>query len=92
MTLTKLGKFAFCEQPKGMPKPVKFILSKFSSGREEDKFAGYISFLKTGPKLLKFVPVKKRKTSAIGSSSTVTGMLAVQKMSLLCVGLGQKNI
>ncbi|MGK7923010.1 MAG: DUF3479 domain-containing protein, partial [Trichodesmium sp.] len=59
MALTKLGKFVIGDQPKGMPKPVKFILSKFSSGREEDKLAGYISFLKTGPKLLKFVPVKK---------------------------------
>jgi len=59
MALTKLGKFVIGDKPKGMPKPVKFILSKFSSGREEDKLAGYISFLKTGPKLLKFVPVKK---------------------------------
>ena len=59
MALTKLGKFIIGDKPKGMPKPVKFILSKFSSGREEDKLAGYISFLKTGPKLLKFVPVKK---------------------------------
>ena len=67
MSLTQLGKFAFAEgalsasgeKPKGMPKPVKFILSKFSSGREEDKLAGYISFLKTGPKLLKFIPAKK---------------------------------
>jgi len=59
MSLTRLGKFALGDQPQGMPKPVKFILSKFSSGREEDKLAGYLSFLKTGPKLLKFVPVKK---------------------------------
>ncbi len=59
MALTKLGNFVIGDQPKGMPKPVKFILSKFSSGKEEDKLAGYISFLKTGPKLLKFVPVKK---------------------------------
>lgn len=59
MSLTQLGKFAIGDQPKGMPKPVKFILSKFSSGREEDKLAGYLSFLKTGPKLLKFVPVQK---------------------------------
>jgi magnesium chelatase subunit H len=59
MSLTRLGKFALGDQPKGMPKPIKFILSKFSSGREEDKLAGYLSFLKTGPKLLKFVPVKK---------------------------------
>jgi magnesium chelatase subunit H len=43
-----------------MPKPVKFILSKFSSkGREEDKLAGYISFLKTGPKTIKYIPAKK---------------------------------
>jgi magnesium chelatase subunit H len=59
MSLTQLGKFAIGDKPKGMPKPVQFILSKFSSGREEDKLAGYISFLKTGPKLLKYVPVQK---------------------------------
>ncbi|MGC9505780.1 magnesium chelatase subunit H [Baaleninema sp.] len=59
MSLTRLGAFSIGEKPKGMPKPVQFILSKFSSGREEDKLAGYLSFLKVGPKLLKFVPVKK---------------------------------
>jgi magnesium chelatase subunit H len=59
ISLTQIGAFKIGDQPKGMPKPVKFILSKFSSGREEDKLAGYISFLKAGPKLLKFVPVKK---------------------------------
>jgi magnesium chelatase subunit H len=59
MSLTQIGKFAIGNKPKGMPKPVKFILDKFSNGREEDKLAGYISFLKTGPKLLKFVPVQK---------------------------------
>ncbi|MGF1602206.1 MAG: magnesium chelatase subunit H [Thermosynechococcaceae cyanobacterium] len=59
MSLTQIGKFAIGDQPKGMPKPVKFILSKFSSGKEEDKLAGYLSFLKAGPKLLKYVPVKK---------------------------------
>jgi len=59
MGLTQLGKFAIGDRPKGMPKPVKFILDKFSTGREEDKLAGYISFLKTGPKLLKFIPVQK---------------------------------
>ena len=59
MSLTQLGKFVIGDKPKGMPKPIKFILSKFSSGREEDKLAGYISFLKTGPKLLKFIPAKK---------------------------------
>ncbi|BAU10038.1 magnesium protoporphyrin IX chelatase subunit H [Leptolyngbya sp. NIES-3755] len=59
MGLTQIGKFSIGDKPKGMPKPVKFILDKFSNGREEDKLAGYISFLKTGPKLLKFVPVQK---------------------------------
>ncbi len=59
MSLTQLGKFAIGDKPKGMPKPVQFILSKFGSGREEDKLAGYLSFLKSGPKLLKFVPVQK---------------------------------
>lgn len=59
MSLTQLGKFSIGDRPKGMPKPVKFILDKFSSGREEDKLAGYISFLKAGPKLLKYVPVQK---------------------------------
>jgi magnesium chelatase subunit H len=59
MSLTQLGKFAIGDQPKGMPKPVKFILDKFGSGREEDKLAGYLSFLKVGPKLLKFIPIGK---------------------------------
>ncbi|MHC5914604.1 MAG: magnesium chelatase subunit H [Nostoc sp.] len=59
MSLTKLGDFVIGDKPKGMPKPVKFILDKFSNGREEDKLAGYISFLKIGPKLLKYVPVQK---------------------------------
>ncbi|MEM7649130.1 MAG: magnesium chelatase subunit H, partial [Cyanobacteria bacterium P01_A01_bin.70] len=59
MSLTQLGKFAIGDQPKGMPKPVKFILSKFGNSREEDKLAGYLSFLKVGPKLLKFIPVGK---------------------------------
>ncbi len=59
MALTQLGKFVIGEKPKGMPKPVKFILSKFGSGKEEDKLAGYISFLKIGPKLLKYIPARK---------------------------------
>mgnify|MGYP001793916691 CR=1 FL=1 len=59
MSLTQLGAFKIGEKPKGMPKPVKFILDKFGNGREEDKLAGYISFLKIGPKLLKFVPGQK---------------------------------
>ena len=59
ISLTQLGKFAIGDRPKGMPKPVKFILSKFGNSKEEDKLAGYLSFLKTGPKLLKYVPGKK---------------------------------
>ena len=59
MSLTQIGAFKIGDKPKGMPKPVKFILDKFSNGKEEDKLAGYISFLKTGPKLLKYVPVQK---------------------------------
>ena len=59
VSLTQIGQFKIGDKPAGMPKPVKFILSKFSSGKEEDKLAGYISFLKVGPKLLKFVTVKK---------------------------------
>jgi magnesium chelatase subunit H len=59
MSLTKLGKFAIGDKPKGMPKPVQFILSKFTNSREEDKLAGYLSFLKTGPKLLKYIPIGK---------------------------------
>ncbi len=59
MSLTKIGAFSIGDKPKGMPKSVKFILDKFSNGREEDKLAGYISFLKIGPKLLKYVPVQK---------------------------------
>lgn len=59
MALTQLGKFAIGDKPKGMPKPVKFILGKFGNNREEDKLAGYLSFLKVGPKLLKYIPVGK---------------------------------
>jgi magnesium chelatase subunit H len=59
ISLTQLGKFVIGDKPKGMPKPVKFILDKFGNGKEEDKLAGYISFLKVGPKLLKYIPVGK---------------------------------
>ena len=59
MSCNKIGDFSIGDKPKGMPKPVKFILDKFGNGREEDKLAGYISFLKIGPKLLKFIPVQK---------------------------------
>jgi magnesium chelatase subunit H len=42
--------------PAGPPPAVKAILSKFSSGKEEDKLNGYLQLLKVGPDLLKFVP------------------------------------
>ncbi len=59
LSLTQIGAFSIGDKPKGMPKPIKFILDKFSQGREEDRLAGYLSFLKIGPKLLKFVPGQK---------------------------------
>jgi len=59
MSLTQVGKFAIGDKPKGMPKPIRFILSKFSNAKEEDRLAGYLSFLKIGPKLLKYIPGQK---------------------------------
>ena len=59
MSLTRLGRFAIGDKPQGMPKPIQFILSKFSNNKEEDKLAGYLSFLKVGPKLLKYIPGQK---------------------------------
>ena len=41
---------------KGPPPAVKKVLSMFGSGKEEDRMVGYLSFLKIGPKLLKFLP------------------------------------
>jgi magnesium chelatase subunit H len=43
-------------KPTGPPPAVKKVLAMFGSGREEDKMVGYLSFLKVGPKLLKFLP------------------------------------
>ena len=59
MALTRLGRFSIGGGGGGMPKPVQALLAKFGSGREEDKLAGYIGFLKVGPKLLRFVPSRK---------------------------------
>jgi magnesium chelatase subunit H len=33
MSLTQLGQFSIGDKPKGMPKPVKFLLEKFGSDR-----------------------------------------------------------
>ena len=41
---------------KGPPPAVKKLLGLFGSKREEDRMVGYLSFLKIGPKLLKFLP------------------------------------
>jgi magnesium chelatase subunit H len=93
MALTKLGKFSIGNQPKGMPKPIKFILSKFSSGKEEDKLAGYISFLKNGPKLLKFIPAKKvqdlRNWLIIYGYWNAGGM---ENIASMCFTLGEKYL
>lgn len=43
----------------GPPPAVKAILSKFGSGKEEDKLSGYLKMLKIGPDLLKYVPGEK---------------------------------
>lgn len=43
----------------GPPAPIKAILSKFSSGKEEDKISGYLKMLKVGPDLLKYIPGEK---------------------------------
>jgi magnesium chelatase subunit H len=62
MSMTQIGAFTIGDKSKGMPKPVKFILDKFNlgaKGREEDRIAGYLNFLKTGPQLLKFIPIQK---------------------------------
>jgi magnesium chelatase subunit H len=93
MALTQLGKFVIGDKPKGMPKPVQFILSKFSSGREEDKLAGYISFLKTGQKLLKFIPIGKvqdlRNWLIIYGYWNAGG---IENVAAMCWTLGEKYL
>ncbi|MEB3322106.1 MAG: cobaltochelatase subunit CobN, partial [Synechococcaceae cyanobacterium] len=59
MALTRIGRFSFGASPKGMPKPVRAILAKFGGGREEDRLAGYLAFLKVGPRLLRFIPSRR---------------------------------
>ena len=61
MSNTQVGGFMMAPGGKssGPPPAVKKVLSLFGSGREEDKMVGYLSFLKIGPKLLKFLPGKK---------------------------------
>ncbi|MDM7954152.1 MAG: cobaltochelatase subunit CobN [Cyanobium sp. CZS 25K] len=59
MELTRFGRFTIGGSGAGMPRPIQALLAKFGSGREEDKLAGYIGFLKVGPKLLRFLPFRK---------------------------------
>ncbi|CAI5948602.1 unnamed protein product [Closterium sp. NIES-64] len=62
MAMTTLGSFAMVGgKSQGMPAPVKAVLSKFGGGREEDRMVGYLSFLKVGPKLLRFIPGKRAR-------------------------------
>ncbi|KAI8464745.1 MAG: CobN/magnesium chelatase [Monoraphidium minutum] len=63
MGCTRLGSFEMdpSGKSKGPPPAVKKVLSLFSSGREEDRMVGYLSFLKVGPKLLQFVPGNKAR-------------------------------
>eukprot|EP00977_Amphora_coffeiformis_P020580 scaffold8374_cov175-Amphora_coffeaeformis.AAC.19 len=62
MEFNEVGSFSMKpgkDGPSGPPPAVKAVLSKFGSGKEEDKLAGYLKLLKVGPDLLKLVPGDK---------------------------------
>ena len=61
MSTTQVRSFEMAPGGKkaGPPPAVKKLLGLFGSQREEDRLAGYLSFLKVGPKVLKFLPMKK---------------------------------
>jgi magnesium chelatase subunit H len=63
MAYNEVGTFSMKPNPSGEkagpPPAVKAILSQFSSGKEEDRVAGYVKLLKFGPDLLQFVPGEK---------------------------------
>ncbi len=62
MAFNRVGSFSMepkGDGPAGPPPAIKAILSKFSSGKEEDKISGYLKLLKIGPTLLKYVPGDK---------------------------------
>ncbi|KAK9843478.1 hypothetical protein WJX81_004582 [Elliptochloris bilobata] len=63
MGCTQIGTFQMdpSGKSKGPPPAVKRVLSLFGSGREEDRMVGYLSFLKIGPKLLRFLPGNKAR-------------------------------
>mmetsp|Transcript_24668 Transcript_24668/g.97881 ORF Transcript_24668/g.97881 Transcript_24668/m.97881 type:complete len:1448 (-) Transcript_24668:96-4439(-) len=62
MSLNRVGSFEIktsssdTSEAGGAPAVVKTLLKTFGSGREEDRLAAYLSFLKRGPELLKFFP------------------------------------
>ena len=63
MSETRVGAFEMAPpadgKKPGPPPAVKKLLGLFGSGREEDRLSGYLSFLKVGPKILKFFPMQK---------------------------------
>ena len=63
MSMTRVGTFTMAMKEPGKkagpPPAVKKILSLFGSGKEEDRMVGYLSMLKFGPKLLKYLPGTK---------------------------------
>lgn len=62
MEFNEVGSFSMkpgTDGPSGPPPAVKAVLSKFGSGKEEDKLAGYLKLLKVGPDLLKLIPGDK---------------------------------
>lgn len=59
MQLTCFGGFSISTTSAGMPRPIQALLARFASGREEDKLAAYLGFLKVGPKLLRFIPSRR---------------------------------
>lgn len=61
----------------GPPPIVKKLLGLFGSGREEDRLSGYLSFLKFGPQLLKFLPGKKAQDLKHWCASRVVGIICL---------------
>lgn len=77
MRETKVGTFKMATGGKasGPPPAVKKLLEFFGSNREEDRMTGYLSFLKIGPKILKFFPLQKAqdlRTWCAASSCSAT--------------------
>lgn len=61
----------------------------FGSGREEDRMVGYLSFLKIGPKLLRFLPGASSQhgrilMSAAGPKNPGLAVLCCAASLLLC--------